>query len=773
MNNITDFEIVNGVLVKYKGTDPNVIIPNGVTEIGENAFYNCEFITSVTIPKGVTKIGARAFCNCKSLVSATIPNGVTSIGESAFSQCSSLTSITIPNGVISIGKHAFSHCSSLTRATIPDRVTSIGEWAFYYCSSLISVTIPNSVTSIGRGAFCDCSSLTSIEVDPQNSSYRSIDGNLYSKDGKTLIQYAIGKSEKIFAIPNSVTSIGEYAFSHCSSLTSVTIPNGVTSIGWGAFSGCYSLTSIIIPDSVTSIGECAFSDCRYLKNITIPDSVISIGEVAFFGCSSLTSIEVDPQNSSYKSTDGNLYSKDGKTLIQYAIGKSEKIFAIPNSVTSIGGSAFSYCFSLTSVTIPNSVTEIGNHAFRSCTSLTSVTIPNSVASIESWAFYGCKSLTINCEAEKKPIGWNENWNSDNRPVNWGYNPTKIASDFEIVNGVLIKYKGTAPNVIIPNSVTSIESWAFSHCSSLTSVTIPNSVTKIGAFAFDDCILLARIDVAGGNTVYKSIEGNLYSKDGETLIRYAQGKTDSKFEIPNSVKSIEDYAFFDCSSLASIIIPNGVTSIGEEAFSCCSSLTSVTIPNSVSTIEGYAFYECKSLAINCEAEKKPDGWSEDWNPSKRPVNWGYKPGEQEKKGEDEKKYKEVGNVKPSPIENFKITSNGALTKYLGAEETITIPEGVKSISTFAFTENYEAQNTVKHIILPKSLEVIEDGAFADLAVLEQIVIPKGVKAIGRVAFRGCESLTIYCEVNEPPKGWDTRKYSLWSAERPVVWGYKSK
>ncbi|MBQ8739551.1 MAG: leucine-rich repeat domain-containing protein, partial [Clostridia bacterium] len=562
MNNITDFEITNGVLTKYKGTDPNVIIPNGVTEIGENAFYNCEFITSVTIPKGVTKIGARAFCNCKSLVSATIPNGVTSIGESAFSQCSSLTSITIPNGVISIGKHAFSHCSSLTRATIPDRVTSIGEWAFYYCSSLISVTIPNSVTSIGRGAFCDCSSLTSIEVDPQNSSYRSIDGNLYSKDGKTLIQYAIGKSEKIFAIPNSVTSIGEYAFSHCSSLTSVTIPNGVTSIGWGAFSGCYSLTSIIIPDSVTSIGECAFSDCRYLKNITIPDSVISIGEVAFFGCSSLTSIEVDPQNSSYKSTDGNLYSKDGKTLIQYAIGKSEKIFAIPNSVTSIGGSAFSYCFSLTSVTIPNSVTEIGNHAFRSCTSLTSVTIPNSVASIESWAFYGCKSLTINCEAEKKPIGWNENWNSDNRPVNWGYNPTKIASDFEIVNGVLIKYKGTAPNVIIPNSVTSIESWAFSHCSSLTSVTIPNSVTKIGAFAFDDCILLARIDVAGGNTVYKSIEGNLYSKDGETLIRYAQGKTDSKFEIPNSVKSIEYYAFAGCSSLTSVTIPNGVISIGE-------------------------------------------------------------------------------------------------------------------------------------------------------------------------------------------------------------------
>ncbi|MBQ8738588.1 MAG: leucine-rich repeat protein, partial [Clostridia bacterium] len=294
----------------------------------------------------------------------------------------------------------------------------------------------------------------------------------------------------------------------------------------------------------------------------------------------------------------------------------------------------------------------------------------------------------------------------------------------------------------------------------------------------------------GNTVYKSIEGNLYSKDGETLIRYAQGKTDSKFEIPNSVKSIEDYAFFDCSSLASItisdsvtsigegafydcsslasiIIPNGVTSIGEEAFSCCSSLTSVTIPNSVSTIEGYAFYECTSLTINCEAEKKPDGWNENWNSDNRPVNWGYNPAKQEKK------YKEVGNVKPSPIENFKITSNGALTKYLGAEEIITIPEGVKRISAVAFTEKYEAQNTVKHIILPKSLEVIEDGAFADLAVLEQIVIPKGVKTIGRVAFRGCKSLTIYCEVNEPPKGWDTRKYSLWSAECPVVWGYKSK
>ncbi len=272
---------------------------------------------------------------------------VTSIGNSAFSKCSNLTSVTIPDSVTSIGSFAFIGCSSLMSITIPNSVTNIGEYAFVRCSSLVSVTIPNSVTSIGSSAFSNCVSLTCLTVDKNNINYKSIDGNLYTKDGTTLIQYAIGKTETSFTISDSVTSIGDNAFYNCSSLANIMIPNSVTRIGYNAFSYCGSLTRIT----------------------------------------------VDENNGNYKSIDGNLYTKDGTMLIQYAIGKAETTITIPNGVTSITDSAFSDCCSLTSITIPDSVTNIGYEAFYSCTALMSVTIGNRVESVDVSAFGNCRSLT--------------------------------------------------------------------------------------------------------------------------------------------------------------------------------------------------------------------------------------------------------------------------------------------------------------------------------------------------------------------------------------------
>ena len=286
--------------------------------------------------------------------------------------------------VTAISDHVFYGCKNLTSITIPNSVTSIGDHVFYGCENLTSITIPNSVTSIGAEAFEYCKNLTSIDVDKNNTHYKSIDGNLYSKDGTILIKYAMGKTATSFTIPDSVTSIRDHAFYWCSALTAISIPNSVTSIGEWAFARCENLTSITISKGVKSIGSFVFWGCRNLTSISIPKGVKSIGYGAFEGCRNLTSI------------------------------------SIPKGVKSIGERAFEWCSSLTSVSIPKGVKSIGESAFEGCSSLTSISIPKGVKSIGYWAFNGCTNLTIYCEAKSKPIIWHAKWNPHNRPVVWGH-----------------------------------------------------------------------------------------------------------------------------------------------------------------------------------------------------------------------------------------------------------------------------------------------------------------------------------------------------------------
>ena len=410
-------------------------------------------ITTVIINNGVTSIGYWAFDGCAYLTSVTIPDGVTSISDYAFSGCRSLTNITIPAGVTSIGDYAFSGCRSLTNITIPNGVTSIGSAPFQGCSSLTNITISASVTSIDDSVFNGCQKLIQINVDPSNSVYSSENGVLFNKGKTELIRYPEGKTEASYTIPDGVTSIGNYAFSDCSSLTNIALPNSIISIGSYAFSHCNNLTSITIPDGVTSIANGAFGGCR-----------------------KLIQINVDSSNSVYSSENGVLFNKGKTELIEYPEGKAETSYTIPDSVTSIGNNAFAGCRNLTSITIPDGVTIIDYAAFYYCNSLTKINIPDNVTCIGASAFEYCRSLTS----------------------------VTIPNSVTSIGGAAFYFCSSLTTITIPNSVKRIDGFAFSNCSSLTNIALPNSIISIGNYAFNNCTYLKDVYYSGTEEQWNAI-----------------------------------------------------------------------------------------------------------------------------------------------------------------------------------------------------------------------------------------------------------------------------
>ena len=535
----------------------------------------------------------------------------------------SVTTAVIPEtienvSVTSIGDEAFSWCRQLTSVTIPDSVTSIGNSAFQQCVGLTSITIPSSVTSIGGNAFNICTSLKSINVSDENTAYCSVKGVLLNKDKTEFIKYPDGKTGVSYTIPDSVTSISDYAFYYCTSLTSIDIPNSVTSIGERAFSGCSSLTSIDIPNSVKSIGNAAFYWCESLTNITIPDGVTNIGERLFQTCTSLMNV------------------------------------TIPDSVTSVGIFAFYACTSLTSVTIPDSVTSIGLCAFAVCTSLKDVYYSGSA---EQW-----KAISIGSSNEPLTSAA-IHYNYDSHEHNYtaavtaptcteqGYttytcecgdsyidNYTDALGHTEVVDTAVAATCTTAGltegqhcsvcnEILIEQEVAAALGHDYvnhvcSRCgavdsdsvvasgtcgaegdgSNLTWVLYNDGVLEIsgtGAMAswgWNSAPWSSYLDIHSSNVIKSVIINAGVTSIGDFAFHcaYNKGAVLTSITIPDSVTSIGKDAFYGCTNLTNIDIPNSITSIGRYAFENCTGLTSITIPNSVTSIGEGAFKNCTGL-----------------------------------------------------------------------------------------------------------------------------------------------------------------------------------
>ena len=618
-------------ITKYKGTDESIVIPSEidgkkVTVIGNSAFYGLKSLKNIEIPDGITSIENYAFCQCWSITSLSVPESVTSIGTGAFRFCGDLKEIKLPSNLTVLSDSLFGADANLEYITFGD------------AEKTDTVIIPETVQKMGNYVFMNCEKIKNIKL------------------------------------PSNLKSIGKTCFQGCISLTGLFIPQSVESIGGGIFGDCDALQSVeiedennnfifkdgilydvkngilvsavnsLIPEKVI-VDECtktidysAFADCNNLYEIEIPQGVANIGEKAFARLDNLKNID------------------------------------IPDSVTNITTLAFYRCNGLVSVQVPRSVTAIKNGTFRECNNLKKVILNEGITGIEQYAFYDCELLEeISIPGTVTTVG------------NSAFYRCKNLKNIEIPEGVT-KIDGSAfifcsslEQIKLPQSLVSIGSGAFDNCTSLISVELPDNAI-ISSSTFRGCKNLSKIVLSDTNNNYIVKNGILYNKNITRILCYPAGIKDTEFFVPDTVKTIGDFAFYGTKALESINIPDSVTNIGTDAFGECSGLKEVVIPDSVTSMGEAVFYKCTSL---------------------------------------EKVKLSVNITSPNP----------AVFQYCSSLKEVVLPESMKFISFFMFSYCKEITN----IVLPDKLNSVLRSAFQNCDNLKNITVPKNVTTIQDYAF----------------------------------------
>ena len=765
-----DGSVTGLALNKYAGTEAEVRVPDGVTELIGWCCVGNNKVTSVALPESVVKIGEVAFYKCKNLSSVTLPQGIVEIGDSAFAECPKLTVIDIPDGLqkaawlaeddvrlrcsfgssaaFALSKGGNNFCAgdfqmrylfddegnrnglrlnkylgTDAEVTVPEEVTETGS-AFSGCATVTKITLPAGLTNLKNSAFSDCTALREI------------------------------------VIPESVTSIGESAFDGCASLMEIRLPAGITEIPTALFSGCKALSAASIPEGVVSIGSGAFRNCASLTELALPQGLKKIGSNAFIGCKSLTYIEIPDgvETVEYfiaestiqlrcaigssaavavsRSNDG-FYSDDlylrytfdgdgvqnGLTLMKYVGASSEVI--VPDGVTKLQYSTFSECRQLlTRVVLPDGLLSIPESLLNNCTNLKEVVIPESVTTIENHAFFGCASL----EKINLPAGLTEISNSL-------LGGCTVLSEITIPDGVTaigdsaFQKCASLTEIVLPQGLKRIDGYVFLGCTGLSYIDIPDGLETAGNWIADDSVQL-RCSIGSSAAIALSRSDNGFCVDGLrlsyrfdddgntnglTVKRYLGSETE--VTVPDGVDSIGDSAFYGCKGLTKLALPQGLKEIGGNAFLGCEGLSYIDIPDGVETVGDWIASE--SIQLRCSI-----GSSAAIALSKAEQNF--------------------------CVDDFAVrhsfTDGGAVNgliaeRYVGGKvgAVLTLPQGVTETSQYLLNE--EPLENVMCLKLPEGFKKL---AIDNLLWRSAVVFPESIQSIAiEEEWEGAPPVIFYC------------------------------
>lgn len=574
--------------------------PDSVTTVGDYAYAGCTSAASVTFNHA--DLGQYAFSGCSGLTGNIAIGG--NLGAYAFKDCAGLEGVTV--GGANVGQYAFSGCAALTTVILDKNVETVESYAFAGCTAVEKVWIYGSGTVVAKHALDDCTNLTTAGPIGSGCSYQ-----FAWEEEIPAYAFAWWSGLTAVTLPDTITSIGEYAFYKCSSLTSAAIaekmpvideeapesgeseggepedivsavglilPAGVLTVGNSAFRECAALPGVEIPEGVTTIGSSAFRDCAAVTRLIVPASAAAVGSHAFDGCNALTAagpIGVKDENGE----DAYDYQYGWTTAIpDYAFDGCSGLteVALPDELTSIGNYAFRGCSALEALNLPEGVQTIGKYAFANCGSMTSIVVPAAVTTVGEYAFANCAGLT-----SAGPIGAKPESGEEAYAYQYGWTRAIPAYAFDGCIGLTeVAFSGrlrTIGNyafrgctgllsIIIPDTVSAIGDYAFRECTSLSSVFMPNSVKTFGKYMFYDCTSLTSAGPVGGAYNYQ-------------------------FEW---MEEIPKHAFSGCKGLTSVTLPATVTKIGSHAFAYCSGLQEIKLPDAVETISDHAFWECTAL-----------------------------------------------------------------------------------------------------------------------------------------------------------------------------------